>query len=355
METPKVALITGITGQDGSYLTELLLEKGYIVHGIVRRASDANTARIYHLISDESIINKSLFLHYGDLTDTPSLIRLISTIRPIEIYNLAGQSDVAVSFDTAEYTADVNGVGCVRLLDAIKTVGLDKTSRFYQASTSEMFGKVRETPQSENTPFYPRSPYGAAKLYAYWAVVNYREAYGIHASNGILFNHESPRRGPNFVTRKISKAVARIKLGYQSCLNLGNLESKRDWGHSKEYVNAMWLMLQQPNAEDYVISTGETHSVREFVELAFAHLGITIRWEGSKESEVGINTENNQIIVRVDPKFYRPTEVDLLLGNSTKAKANFGWEPKITFKTLVNEMVDADFNLERRLHSLNQL
>lgn len=323
----KKALITGITGQDGSYLAELLLDKGYEVHGIIRRASTFNTGRIDHLYTDPHIHGVRLFLHYGDIADSTNLVKLLYRIKPEEIYHLAAQSHVRVSFDIPEYTGDVTGLGTVRILEAIRETGLK--ARFYQASSSEMFGKVREVPQSETTPFYPRSPYGAAKVYAYWATVNYRESYGIFACNGILFNHESPRRGETFVTRKITRAAARIKAGLEEKLYLGNLDAKRDWGFAKEYVEAMWLMLQQEQADDYVIATGETHSVREFLEEAFPYLGLD--WQEH---------------VEIDPKYYRPAEVDLLVGDASKAKANLGWQPKTTFKELVRLMVDADMESE---------
>ncbi|XP_023679501.1 GDP-mannose 4,6 dehydratase isoform X2 [Paramormyrops kingsleyae] len=352
----KVAIITGITGQDGSYLAEFLLEKGYEVHGIVRRSSSFNTGRIEHLYKNpqthmEGSNNRSgqsyMKLHYGDLTDSTCLVKIINEVKPTEIYNLGAQSHVKISFDLAEYTADVDGVGTLRLLDAIKTCGLTGSVRFYQASTSELYGKVQEIPQRETTPFYPRSPYGAAKLYAYWIVVNFREAYNLFAVNGILFNHESPRRGANFVTRKISRSVAKIHLGQLDCFSLGNLDSKRDWGHAKDYVEAMWLMLQEEKPEDYVIATGEVHSVREFVEKAFKHVEKTIVWEGKDENEVGRCQETGDIHVRVDLKYYRPTEVDYLQGDSSKAQERLGWRPQVTFEELVKEMVDADIELMR--------
>ncbi|XP_048871885.1 GDP-mannose 4,6 dehydratase isoform X2 [Brienomyrus brachyistius] len=352
----KVAIITGITGQDGSYLAEFLLEKGYEVHGIVRRSSSFNTGRIEHLYKNpqthlEGSSNGSgrsyMRLHYGDLTDSTCLVKIINEVKPTEIYNLGAQSHVKISFDLAEYTADVDGVGTLRLLDAVKTCGLTGSVRFYQASTSELYGKVQEIPQRETTPFYPRSPYGAAKLYAYWIVVNFREAYNLFAVNGILFNHESPRRGANFVTRKISRSVAKIHLGQLDCFSLGNLDSKRDWGHAKDYVEAMWLMLQEEEPEDYVIATGEVHSVREFVEKAFKHVGKTIVWEGKDEKEVGRCQETGDIHVRVDLKYYRPTEVDYLQGDSSKAQKRLGWRPRVTFEELVKEMVDADIQLMR--------
>mmetsp|Transcript_9434 Transcript_9434/g.11310 ORF Transcript_9434/g.11310 Transcript_9434/m.11310 type:complete len:384 (+) Transcript_9434:117-1268(+) len=348
---PMVALITGITGQDGSYLAEFLLEKGYIVHGIIRRSSSFNTGRIEHLFQGRSSRNKSvhtwgdrLFLHYGDLTDSSNLAAIVAKTRPDEIYNLAAQSHVKVSFEMSEYTADVDGTGCLRLLNAIRTCGLEETTRFYQASTSELYGKVREVPQSETTPFYPRSPYAVAKQYAFWICVNYREGYNMYLTNGILFNHESPRRGPTFVTRKITRAVAHIKLGLQKCLFLGNLDAKRDWGHARDYVELMWMMLQQDVPDDYVIATGETHTVREFADEAFKHVGIEITWEGEGVDEIGKDSSGN-VLVRVDPQYFRPTEVELLLGDPTKAKRDLGWEPKITFKALVKEMVEADLEL----------
>ncbi|XP_026989045.1 GDP-mannose 4,6 dehydratase isoform X1 [Tachysurus fulvidraco] len=349
----KVAIITGITGQDGSYLAEFLLEKGYEVHGILRRSSSFNTGRIEHLYHNPQTHTEGrperstgyMKLHYGDLTDSTCLVKIINEVKPTEIYNLGAQSHVKISFDLAEYTADVDGVGTLRLLDAIKTCGLTDSVRFYQASTSELYGKVQEIPQTETTPFYPRSPYGAAKLYAYWIVVNFREAYNLFSVNGILFNHESPRRGSNFVTRKISRSVAKIHLGQLKCFSLGNLDSKRDWGHARDYVEAMWLMLQQEEPEDLVIATGEVHSVREFVERAFKHVGKTIVWEGKDENEVGRCQETGVIHVKVDPKYYRPTEVDYLQGDSTKALQKLGWKPKVTFEELVKEMVDADIEL----------
>ncbi|XP_067928615.1 GDP-mannose 4,6 dehydratase-like [Watersipora subatra] len=345
----KVALISGITGQDGSYLTELLLDKGYQVHGIIRRSSSFNTGRINHLYSDSATHSGgSMKLHYGDLTDSTCLVKLISQIQPDEIYNLGAMSHVKVSFDLAEYTADVDAVGVLRLLDAIRTCNLDKKTKFYQASTSELYGKVQEIPQKETTPFYPRSPYGVAKLYAYWIIVNYREAYDIFACNGILFNHESPRRGETFVTRKITRAVAKIYLGLQDHVELGNIDSKRDWGHAKDYVEAMWMMLQQDTPEDFVISTGETTSVRKFVELAFAEVGIEIEWEGEGPNEVGRNKANGKIVVKINPKFYRPTEVDLLLGDCSKAKKQLKWTPKYNIQSLVKEMVEADVKLMKR-------
>ena len=336
----KVALITGITGQDGSYLTEFLLAKGYEVHGIIRRSSSFNTGRLEHLYADPHTKPK-MYLHYGDLTDSSCLVSIIGRVQPTEVYNLAAQSHVKVSFDMAEYTGEVDALGTLRLLDAIRACGLADKVRFYQASSSELYGKVVETPQKETTPFYPRSPYGAAKLYSYWIVVNYREAYGMFACNGILFNHESPRRGRTFVTRKISRAVAEISLGLGSCIYLGNLEARRDWGHARDYIEGMWLMLQQEHPEDYVLSTNECHSVREFVEKAFEVIGTKISWEGEGEAEVG-RDQNGLIRVKVDPTYYRPTEVELLLGDSSKARKKLGWSPRVSFLELVNEMVLAD-------------
>ncbi|KIJ28178.1 hypothetical protein M422DRAFT_37422 [Sphaerobolus stellatus SS14] len=338
----KVALISGITGQDGSYLTELLLEKGYQVHGIIRRSSSFNTNRLHHLYTDQHERPNKLHLHYGDLTDSTNLVYIIATVKPTEIYNLGAQSHVKVSFEMAEYTGDVDALGTLRLLDAIRTCGLEKHIRFYQASTSELYGKVVESPQSETTPFYPRSPYGVAKLYAFWITVNYREAYGMYACNGILFNHESPRRGRTFVTRKITRAAAEIKLNLQNCLYLGNLDARRDWGHAKDYVEGMWRMLQQPEPEDFVLATGETHPVREFVEKSFAAVGKTIRWEGKGTEEVGICTDTGKVVVRVDPKYFRPAEVELLHGNPAKAERILGWKRKVDFDSLVKEMVKAD-------------
>lgn len=337
----KKALITGITGQDGSYLAELLLEKGYEVHGMIRRSSSFNRNRIEHLYADPYGKLQRLFLHYGDLTDSSNMNRMLEKVEPDEIYNLAAQSHVRVSFDVPEYTADVDAVGTLRLLDAIKEVGLK--CKFYQASTSELYGEVQEIPQSEKTPFYPRSPYGVAKLYAYWIVVNYREAYNLHASNGILFNHESPRRGESFVTRKITLGAAAIKTGRQDCLYMGNLDSKRDWGYAPDYVNAMWMMLQQPAPDDYVIASGETHSVREFIERSFGCLDIAIEWKGKNENEVGIDKKSEKTIIRIDPKYYRPTEVEILHGNPEKAMKILGWKPTIIFSELVEIMTKADY------------
>jgi GDPmannose 4,6-dehydratase len=341
----KVALITGVTGQDGAYLAELLLEKGYEVHGIKRRSSLFNTDRIDHLYKDKHEDNVDFFLHYGDLTDSTNLIRLVQEIKPDEIYNLAAMSHVKVSFDTPEYTANADGIGTLRLLEAIRILKMEKTVKFYQASTSELYGKVVETPQSETTPFYPRSPYAVAKLFAFWTVKNYREAYGMYACNGILFNHESPLRGETFVTRKITRAVAKIKLGLQKKMFLGNLDAKRDWGHARDYVYGMWQMLQQEVADDYVLASGETHAVREFVEKAFEEVEIKLRWEGEGVNEKGINTANNEVIVEVDEQYFRPTEVELLLGDPTKAQKELGWKHKITFTELVKEMVAADLKL----------
>lgn len=338
----KTALITGITGQDGAYLAELLLEKGYTVHGIKRRSSSFNTGRIDHLYQDPHDRDVKLHLHYGDLTDSTNLIRIMQETQPDEVYNLAAQSHVQVSFETPEYTGNADALGTLRLLEAIRLLGLSEKTRFYQASTSELYGKVQEVPQSETTPFYPRSPYAAAKLYAYWIVVNYREAYGMHASNGILFNHESPIRGETFVTRKITRAAAAIKLGLQDKLYLGNLDAERDWGHAKDYVRGMWLMLQQDKADDYVLATGEKHSVREFVELSFAELDIDIRWEGSGVDEQGFDTKTGKTVVSVDPRYFRPTEVDLLLGNPEKATNALGWSPTTPFREMIRQMVRSD-------------
>ncbi|MEZ0537040.1 GDP-mannose 4,6-dehydratase [Caldicellulosiruptoraceae bacterium PP1] len=338
----KRALITGITGQDGAYLAEFLLNKGYEVHGIKRRASLFNTQRIDHLYKDPHDSDNKFYLHYGDLTDSTNLIRIIQEIQPDEIYNLAAQSHVKVSFETPEYTANADALGTLRLLEAIRILKLEDKTRFYQASTSELFGKVQEIPQKETTPFYPRSPYAAAKLYAYWITVNYREAYKMYACNGILFNHESPLRGETFVTRKITRAVARIKLGMQEKLYLGNLDAKRDWGYAKDYVEAMWLILNQNEPDDYVIATGETHTVREFVVKAFEMIDIHIEWIGKNENEKGIDVNTGKVLVEVDPRYYRPTEVDILLGDPTKAKQKLGWEPKVTFNELVKIMVEED-------------
>lgn len=342
----KTALITGITGQDGSYLSEILLQKGYTVHGIIRRASSFNTQRIDHLYNDESLKDR-FFLHYGDLTDSSNLNRIIEKTAPDEIYNLGAQSHVKVSFEVPEYTADVDAIATLRFLDAIKETGL-KHTRFYQASTSELFGKVQEIPQRETTPFYPRSPYAVAKQYAYWIVVNYREGYGMFASNGILFNHESERRGEIFVTRKITRAAGRIKLGLQDRLILGNMDSKRDWGYAPEYVEGMWRILQADKPSEYVLATNETHTVREFTELAFARLGMDIEWSGKAENEKGVCKQTGKTVVEVSPRYYRPTEVDLLLGDASKAERELGWKPKTTFKKLVEIMTDADFELAKK-------
>jgi GDPmannose 4,6-dehydratase len=338
----KVALITGVTGQDGAYLAELLLGKGYAVHGIKRRSSSFNTARVDHLYHDPHEKGVPFQLHYGDLTDATNLIRLVQEIQPDEIYNLAAQSHVKVSFETPEYTANSDALGTLRILEAMRILKLDGKSRFYQASTSELYGKVQETPQRETTPFYPRSPYAAAKIYAYWITVNYREAYGLHASNGILFNHESPLRGETFVTRKITRAVAAIALKKQDMLFLGNLDAKRDWGHARDYVEGMWRILQQPAGDDFVLATGECHSVREFVECAFSCVGTTIEWRGAGVEEEGIDSGTGAVVVKVDPRYFRPTEVELLLGDPAKARAKLGWHHKISFAELVAEMVQAD-------------
>lgn len=341
----KKALITGITGQDGSYLAEMLLEKGYEVHGMIRRSSLINTHRIDHLYKDPHGKNVNFFLHYGDLTDSTNIIRLIQQIQPDEIYNLAAMSHVKVSFDTPEYTGNADGLGTLRFLEAIRLLGMEKKTKFYQASTSELFGKVVETPQKETTPFYPRSPYGVAKIYGYWITVNYREAYDIFASNGILFNHESPRRGETFVTRKITMAVANIKAGLQEKLFLGNIDSKRDWGFARDYVEGMWMIMQHNKAEDFVLATGETHSVKEFVELAFKEVDIDVVWKGTGVDEKGYDKKTDKCIVEIDPRYFRPTEVDLLLGDPTKAKNTIGWKPKTTFKELVSMMVKSDYDL----------
>jgi GDPmannose 4,6-dehydratase len=338
----KVALITGVTGQDGAYLADLLLAKGYVVHGVKRRSSSFNTARVDHLYVDPHEHDTRFFLHHGDLTDATNLIRLVQETQPDEIYNLAAQSHVAVSFETAEYTANADGLGTLRLLEALRILRMGERVRFYQASTSELYGKVQEVPQRETTPFYPRSPYAAAKLYAYWITVNYREAYGYHASNGILFNHESPLRGETFVTRKITRAVAAIELGLQERLYIGNLDAKRDWGHARDYVDGMWRILQQDQPDDYVLATGETHSVRELVELAFACTGRELVWQGAGSDEVGVDGRSGRQLVRVDPRYFRPTEVDLLLGDPSKARERLGWRHQISFADLVKEMVAAD-------------
>ena len=339
---PKVALVTGVTGQDGAYLAEFLINKGYIVHGLKRRASLFNTDRIDHLYQDPHTQNKNFVLHYGDLTDSTNLIRIVQDVQPDELYNLAAQSHVAVSFESPEYTANSDALGTLRLLEAIRILGLENKTRFYQASTSELFGKVQEVPQKETTPFYPRSPYAVAKLYAYWITVNYREAYGMYACNGILFNHESPIRGETFVTRKITRALARIKLGLQEKLYLGNLDAKRDWGHAKDYVEMQWLMLQQEAPEDFAIATGEQYSVRDFVDAAAKELGIPIRWKGKGIDEKGYNKETGACIIEVDKRYFRPTEVETLLGDPTKAREKLGWIPKVSFQDLVSEMVISD-------------
>jgi GDPmannose 4,6-dehydratase len=347
-ELSKTALITGITGQDGAYLADLLLEKGYAVHGVKRRASSFNTDRIDHLYQDPHERDIRLKLHYGDLTDSTNLIRIIQEVQPDEIYNLAAQSHVAVSFETPEYTANSDAVGTLRVLEAIRILGLEKKTRFYQASTSEMFGKVQEIPQRETTPFYPRSPYGAAKVYAYWITVNYREAYGLFACNGILFNHESPMRGETFVSRKITRALTRIHVGLQDTLYLGNLDSRRDWGHARDYVRAQWLMLQQAAPEDFVIATGKQFSVRDFVVAASSLLGMKIEWQGDGVQEVGIDVQTGRRLVQVDPRYFRPAEVDTLLGDATKARQKLGWSAEVSFPELVAEMVDSDLALAKR-------
>jgi GDPmannose 4,6-dehydratase len=344
----KTALITGITGQDGAYLAELLLDKGYEVHGVKRRASSFNTDRIDHLYQDPHESNVRLKLHYGDLTDSTNLIRIIQEVQPDEIYNLAAQSHVGVSFETPEYTANADGVGTLRVLEAIRILGLERKTRFYQASTSEMFGKVQEIPQRETTPFYPRSPYGAAKVYAYWITVNYREAYGIYACNGILFNHESPLRGETFVSRKITRALTRIDVGLQDTLHLGNLDSLRDWGHARDYVRAQWLMLQQDEAEDFVIATGKQYSVRDFVVAAGSRLGMNIEWRGEGVEETGVDATTGRTLVRVDPRYFRPTEVETLLGDPTKARQKLGWTAEVGFPELVADMVESDLELAKR-------
>jgi GDPmannose 4,6-dehydratase len=348
MNDRKVALITGVTGQDGAYLAELLLGKGYEVHGLKRRSSLFNTDRIDHLYQDPHVDNRNFVLHYGDLTDSTSLIRIIQSVQPDEIYNLAAQSHVAVSFESPEYTANADAVGTLRILEAIRILGLEKKSRFYQASTSELFGEVQEIPQKETTPFYPRSPYAVAKLYAYWITVNYREAYGIYACNGILFNHESPVRGETFVTRKITRALARIRLGLQEKLYLGNMNARRDWGHAKDYVEMQWLMLQQDEPEDFAIATGKQFSVREFVEIAAAHVDMHIEWQGEGLDEKGVDRNTGKVIVAVDPRYFRPTEVETLLGDASKAREKLGWTPKITFEQMVQEMMQTDLELAKR-------
>jgi len=343
--TKKIALITGITGQDGAYLAELLLSKGYEVHGIKRRASSFNSGRIDHLYRDPHETNVSFHMHYGDMSDSTNLIRIIQETQPDEIYNLAAQSHVQVSFETPEYTANSDALGTLRLLEAIRILKLEKKTRFYQASTSELFGKVQEVPQKETTPFYPRSPYAAAKLYGYWITVNYREAYGMFACNGILFNHEGPTRGETFVTRKITRAVAAIKLGMQDKLYVGNIDAKRDWGHAKDYVEGMWRILQQETPEDFVLATGETHSVREFIELAFAEIGITLAWQGKGVEEKGVDSQTGRILIEIDPRYFRPTEVELLIGDPTKAHEKLGWSHRIGFNQLVKEMVASDMKI----------
>ena len=339
---PRTALITGITGQDGALLAELLLAKGYDVHGVKRRSSSFNTARVDHLYHDPHEADVRFKLHYGDMTDATNLIRIVQEVQPTEIYNLAAQSHVQVSFETPEYTANADALGTLRLLEAIRILGLKDRVRFYQASTSELYGKAQEVPQRETTPFYPRSPYGAAKLYAYWITVNYREAYGFYACNGILFNHEGPTRGETFVTRKITRAVAAIRLGRQKCLYIGNLDAQRDWGHARDYVDGMWRILQQPEPEDYVLATGESHSVREFVELAFAEVGRKIVWRGTGVDEQGVDAKTGEVLVAIDARYFRPTEVDLLLGDPTKAREQLGWTHRTSFRDLVKEMVAAD-------------
>jgi GDPmannose 4,6-dehydratase len=344
----KVALVTGVTGQDGAYLSELLLSKGYVVHGIKRRSSSFNSARIDHMYQDPHVPGAHFQIHYGDMTDSTNLIRIIQSVQPDEIYNLAAQSHVQVSFETPEYTANADATGALRILEAIRILDLTKKTRFYQASTSELFGKVQEVPQSETTPFYPRSPYGVAKLYAFWITVNYREAYGMHASNGILFNHESPIRGETFVTRKITRAVAAIHLRVQKTLYIGNLDARRDWGHARDYVEGMWRIVQQPEADDYVLATGEAHSVREFVELAFSRVGRTIEWRGKGVDEIGIDTATGETLVKIDSRYFRPTEVDMLLGDPSKAHRVLGWQHKVSFTELVAEMMESDLKVVAR-------
>jgi GDPmannose 4,6-dehydratase len=343
--TEKVALITGVTGQDGAYLAEFLLNKGYVVHGLKRRSSSFNTGRVDHLYVDRNEANSQFQLHHGDVTDATNLIRLIQETQPDEVYNLAAQSHVQVSFETPEYTANADGLGTLRLLEAIRLLGMTQKSKFYQASTSELYGKVREIPQRESTPFYPRSPYACAKLYAYWITVNYREAYGIHANNGILFNHESPIRGETFVTRKITRAVAAIELGLQKRLYLGNIDSKRDWGHARDYVEGMWMIMQQPEPDDYVLATGHVHSVREFVECSFDYIGRKIEWEGSEVNEKGRCSKTGEILVAIDPRMFRRTEVEYLQGDASKAREKLGWQYKTSFEDLVSEMIDSDLKL----------
>lgn len=344
----KVALITGVTGQDGAYLSEFLLKKGYIVHGVKRRSSLFNTDRVDHLYKDQHENDVNFVLHYGDLTDSTNLIRIVQEVQPDEIYNLGAQSHVQVSFETPEYTANGDAIGALRILEAIRILGLEKKTKFYQASTSELYGKVQEVPQKETTPFYPRSPYAAAKLYAFWITKNYREAYGIFACNGILFNHESPLRGETFVTRKITRAVARIKLGMQEKLYLGNLDAQRDWGHAKDYVEGMWMMMQHSEPDDYVLATGKTYSVRHFVDLAFAEVGIKVKWEGKGVDEKGRDEATGKVLVQVDPKYFRPTEVELLIGDATKAKETFGWKYKYELPELIKEMVKSDLEIFER-------
>ena len=352
--TKPTALISGVTGQDGAYLSELLLSKGYEVHGIKRRSSSFNTGRIDHLYEDPHVDDPRLVLHYGDMTDSTNLVRIIQAVKPDEIYNLAAQSHVMVSFETPEYTANADAVGTLRMLEAIRILGLEQKTRIYQASTSELFGKVQAVPQNETTPFYPRSPYGAAKLYAYWITVNYREAYGMHASNGILFNHESPIRGETFVTRKITRAVAAIELGLQDKLYIGNLDAKRDWGHARDYVEGMWRIVQHDEPGDYVLATGQAHSVRDFIEAAFAHTGKAIEWRGSGVEEKGLEEQSGKVLIEVDPRYFRPTEVDLLIGDPAKAEAVLGWKVKTGFEALVAEMVESDLKAvwaDRRAHN----
>jgi len=353
-ESKKTAMISGITGQDGAYLSEFLLKKGYEVHGIKRRSSSFNTQRVDHLYQDPHVENKKFILHYGDLTDTSNLIRIIQQVQPSEIYNLGAQSHVQVSFEVPEYTADTDGIGTLRLLEAIRILGMEKQVRFYQASTSELYGKVQEIPQKETTPFYPRSPYAAAKLYAYWITVNYRESYGMYACNGILFNHESPLRGETFVTRKVTRAAARISLGLQDKLYMGNIDAKRDWGFAGDYVELMWLMLQQNEPDDYVMATGVTTTVRDFITMAFEEAGISLTWEGKGITEKGINQKDGKVMVEIDPRYFRPAEVELLIGDPTKAKEKLGWEPKVKLPELVKMMMEHDIELARReLHLKN--
>jgi GDPmannose 4,6-dehydratase len=344
----KVALVTGITGQDGAYLAEFLLGKGYVVHGLKRRSSSFNTARVDHLYVDPHNDDVQFFMHYGDMTDATNLIRIVQETQPTEIYNLAAQSHVQVSFDTAEYTANADGLGTLRLLEAIRILNMQETTRFYQASTSELFGKADEVPQNETTPFHPRSPYGAAKLYAYWITVNYREAFGFHASNGILFNHEGPTRGETFVTRKITRGVAAIKLGIQQKIYLGNLDAQRDWGHARDFVEGMWMILQQDVPDDYVLATGESHTVREFVELAFGHAGRTIEWRGEGVGEIGLDSESGKTLVEIDPRYFRPAEVDILRGDASRARERLGWRHRIGFEELVRDMLDSDMETVAR-------